>query len=99
MSNDMIANSCGFRFFAKWNEGQVIIGEEVEIKEGRSLFVESPRKTLIRLIKDGKVIHRRSDRRLEFAAREKGIYRVEFFRPGFFRKRSAWIFSNPIYVR
>jgi hypothetical protein len=99
VSNDMIGDSRGFRFFARWEDKEAIMGEEVEFRKGMILIAESPKKAIIRLIRNGKQIKSIMDRVLRYEVNEKGVYRVELLRPVFFKKKAAWIFSNPIYVR
>ena len=75
------------------------MGEEVEFKKDMMLVVESPKKAIIRLIRNGKQIKIKLDRVLRYEVNDTGVYRVELLRRGFLKKEAAWIFSNPIYVR
>jgi len=79
--------------------GVTVGGEMGESLPGASPIGEKelPASADIRLLRDGQVIARSHDRRLEFTTGVPGIYRVEVYRRYRLRQR-AWIFSNPIYV-
>ncbi|MDY6855258.1 MAG: CehA/McbA family metallohydrolase [Thermodesulfobacteriota bacterium] len=99
VSNDRLGDSRGFRFFTRRREKEAIMGEEVELRRGMVLNIESPKKAIIRLMRNGKRVKSKVDRVLRYEVSDKGVYRVELLRPGFFKKEAAWVFSNPIYVR
>jgi len=95
---DLLADTRGFRFKAKSGDVTVIMGQEIALQGAVSLEVHSPRRADIRLLRDGRIIARRWGRSLQWTTSEKGVYRVEAYRPFLLRKR-GWVFTNPIYVR
>jgi hypothetical protein len=99
---DLFGDSSGFTFTAENNQGQKIMGDEIELLDGVRLTVTMPVKARVLLFKDGQVI-RDEERaaRQEFPVMERGVYRVEVYltQLGSLVKDKPWIISNPIYVR
>lgn len=79
---------------------EACMGETVEFKEGLLFSVESPSpRSLIRLIKDGRLIKQQKGAKLSLKAASPGVYRVEvYYRPLLSRPR-PWLYSNPIYLQ
>ena len=99
LAHDRLASSKGFRFRYVFQEGPNLeMGEERPFRPG-TLFVETPQKGEIRLLKNGILVTRRAGRSFSLAVNQPGVYRVEvYLRAPFFGLR-PWIFSNPIYLR
>ena len=95
---DLLGDTRGFRFTAKSDAATVIMGQEIALQGKVSLEVRSPRRADIRLLRNGRVVARKSGRSLRWTTRERGVYRAEAYRSFLLRKR-GWVFTNPIYVR
>ncbi len=99
VAHDRLAASKGFRFHYVCKDGHTLeMGEERPFQRG-TLFVETPQKAEIRLVKNGRLAARRTGKRLSHAVRKPGVYRVEVHRRAPFFGLRPWIFSNPIYLR
>jgi hypothetical protein len=95
---DLPAPTDGFKFTVNNDDGQFIMGDEVEVKRGLTFQIRLPQRTLCRLLKDGKIIKEWPDRDVcTHLTTERGVYRVEAFMP-YKGKLRGWIFSNPIYA-
>ncbi len=98
MGYDLPHSTNGFRFSVNHNDGQFWMGDTVKAESGMTFQVRLPRRTHVRLIKDGRVIKEHDDREvLTYISKEPGIYRVEAYIDYLGRHR-GWIFSNPIYA-
>ncbi len=99
VAHDRLASSRGFRFRYILKGGDVLeMGEEREYEPG-TLAVETPRKGEIRLLRNGRLLARRTGSRLSLSIHKPGVYRVEVRRRVPFFGLRPWIFSNPIYLR
>ena len=99
LAHDRLASSRGFRFRYVSEEGQPIeMGEERLFRPG-TIFVETPQKGEIRLMRNGRFAAKRIGRRFSHAVKKPGVYRVEVHRRASFFGLRPWIFSNPIYLR
>ncbi len=94
---DRLGQSRGFRFTARSGGQEVVMGDEIALREEVLLEVSSPLSAELRLLGDGRVVARTKGRNLRYVTKGKGVYRVEAYRSHLFRKR-GWVFSNPIYV-
>jgi hypothetical protein len=92
-SNHRRGDAKGFMFHAVGKKHFARIGEEINLEESPDLIAETPAKTGIRLIHNGKLIIRTKGKELSYQPKEKGIYRVEAFKGD-----KGWIFSNHIRV-
>ncbi|RMF86884.1 MAG: hypothetical protein D6736_14045, partial [Nitrospinota bacterium] len=98
---ECLADARGFSFTAfhpHTPEARVIMGEEITWRDGLMLEITLPQPAEIHLVKNGKVLQIHQGETLEFPVLERGVYRVEVYRP-LWRQPYAWIYSNPIYVR
>ncbi len=96
---DLPASTRGFTFSAQGRETIAWMGDEIPARGGVTLQAHLPRLAEIRLIKDGKLLHRlQGGQTCTHITTEPGVYRIEAYYPYLGRKR-GWIFSNPIYVR
>lgn len=99
---DLFGDTTGFRFAAHDGDENRIMGDEIKLVDQVSLSVGVPVPARIVLLKDGAQIEEAAGtNHLEFAAREKGSYRVEVYLPQLPKPagEQPWIISNPIYVR
>lgn len=95
---DLPAATDGFKFSVDNDDGQFIMGDQVEVKRGLTFQIRLPQRAVCRLIKDGTAIKEWQDREVcTYITKEPGVYRVEAFIP-FKNKLRGWIFSNPIYA-
>ena len=95
---DIPAPSDGFRFTLNNDDGQFMMGDEVNFNGGMTFQIRLPQKALCRLYRNGKMIQEWPDRQIcTHNSKEPGVYRVEAFLP-YKGKIRGWIFSNPIYV-
>ena len=99
IAHDRLASSRGFRFFYACKGGPTLeMGEERAFQSG-TLFVKTPYKGEIRLLRNGVLVARRTDASFSFDVETPGVYRIEvYLRVPFFGIR-PWIFSNPVYLR
>ena len=88
----------GFTFFIFDGENTATMGDVFEIKEKAVIRVGTPRRALIRLIRNGQVFSEEMGCKVTCGVSEGGVYRVEAYLKSWGRLR-PWIFSNPIYVR
>ena len=76
----------------------LVIGEEGPFQKG-VLLIKTPRRSKIRLIRDGLFAEQWLDSEVSYRLEGRGVYRVEvFYKVHLFGWR-PWIFSNPIYLR
>jgi hypothetical protein len=99
IANDHLYPAKGFRFYFVSKDGSdILMGEEDLFREG-NLIMELPSNGVIRLIKDGVLIAQWQGREAVYQVKEKGVYRLEVYKPLFLFGQRPWIFSNPIYLR
>lgn len=99
---DLFGDSTGFRYTARDEDEMKVMGDEITLQNQINLTVSVPVQARIVLLKDGGQIQNVSGtNRMEFAAKEKGSYRVEVYLPQLPKPAGdqPWIISNPIYVR
>ena len=100
-SIDALGGPVALSFSATGSDGSVTMGEDVVMKGPMTFAVQSnaPDGATISLLRDGSPVTTVSAPRLEQAASEPGVYRVEIQWPGAPGKPPVpWIVSNPIYV-
>ncbi len=99
VAHDRLTDSRGFRFYYDISgETSLQMGEEMAFQPG-SVFVRTPRRGEIRLLRNGRLLARESGCRLFRPLKKPGVYRVEVYRRAPFFGLRPWIFSNPIYLR
>jgi len=99
IAHENLKAAAGFRFFYRDEKGlQLSMGEEALFRRG-TLFVQTPARGTIRLMKDGALLRQWRGNRASFTVDEKGVYRVAVYRGIPFFGLRPWIFSNPIYLR
>lgn len=94
---DAIAPARGFRFWAESGDEVAVMGEERPAGRWR-LRASVPETAELQLLRDGAVIATATGDSIEYAAGERGVYRVEARRDHRGGRR-PWIYSNPIYLR
>ena len=98
-AHDGLCQARGFRFDFMADDGSsLVIGEEGPFQKG-VLLIKTPRRSKIRLIRDGLFAEQWLDSEVSYRLEGRGVYRVEvFYKVHLFGWR-PWIFSNPIYLR
>lgn len=104
ISYDCFNEGKGFNFFAVSENQKVIMGDEISLKGEVELGIELPQgsRGIIKLLRNGKIVAKAMERKLNYTTNQPGVYRVEVDYKGRFkekRKASPWIYSNPIYVK
>ncbi len=110
LSYDCLGDPKGFSFTAVPDKGEgaaALMGETVPLRSRAwrlraALPPAKGRRTLVRLLHDGRVVAA-GESGVSFRATRPGTYRVEVFRVagsafGLYGNARPWIFSNPIYV-
>ncbi len=100
VSFDSLHPGSDFSYYAAAGEETVPMGAETFFRRGINLHVKAPfKRSLIRLIRDGKLAGQEEGQELIISPPGPGIYRIEvYYRPRLGRPR-PWIYSNPIYFR
>ena len=99
---DFLGDSAGFSFEAENGGERKIQGDEISLKNGTRLRVQTPVASRIVLFKNGAALADETGiSAKEIALTERGVYRVEVYLPqlGNLVATKPWIISNPIYVR
>ena len=100
VSFDLLHGGRGFAYSALLPDREAYMGEEVGFVPGISLRIKSPaRRSLLRIMKNGKLVCLTRQQNLVFKVLEKGIYRVEVYYRSLWGPPRPWIYSNPIYIR
>jgi len=99
LSFDSLAPAQEFYFYAENNKTVSLMGSALELQKGVALHLKAPRsRSLLRLIKNGRLVKTIEGNELLYRPTAPGVYRAEvYFKPRFRRYR-PWIYSNPIYV-
>jgi len=97
---DLHKKASGFRFSCEGDACHGIMGDEAHAQGSFTLKITLPEITECLLLKDGKVIQTwKNKQNIVHHVKDKGVYRVEVYRKTNFGRRTAWIYSNPIYIR
>jgi hypothetical protein len=101
-----IGDGRGFRFTARANGTQAIMGDEIRLDEDPptlEAYCPPAEGVELRLYRDGGLLRRFEDRRFVYRVFKPGVYRVEAWVEApnlpWGTVRRLWLFSNPIYVR
>lgn len=98
VAHDWLCDPTGFAFIAeKDRQRQGVMGDEVRLEPGLQLRLAAPVSGLIKLFRNGQVVHETKADKLDFAVREVGIYRAEIWLEIDSEQR-PWIYANPIRV-
>lgn len=100
LSFDSLAPGHEFYFYAENNGVVNLAGSELALQQGVTLHIKPPRKkSLLRLIKNGRLEKVIAGDELIYIPTSPGVYRAEvYFKPRLGRSR-PWIYSNPIYIK
>lgn len=101
---DLFCDAGGFRFTAETDSDRRLMGDEIPLPAagGVRLVAATPVPSRLLLIRDGQTVGQARDAtRAEFAATERGVYRIEAYLDQLGPPADVfpWIISNPIYVR
>lgn len=97
---DVFAPCRGFSFTATDGKNTAIMGDDYtrNPEAANIMEIKTPKKSKIRLLKDGQIYREAESDTLTIDLTEPGVYRVEVDLPR--KKKSVqWIYSNPIYVK
>ncbi|MHB9096307.1 MAG: CehA/McbA family metallohydrolase [Syntrophales bacterium] len=94
---DHYRSSSGFSLRLTEEGREATMGDQFILHRSADLRVSVPYTALIRIVRNGAVIHREIGNDISIPVREPGVYRIEAGLKVFGRHR-PWIFSNPIYV-
>ncbi|HYK19764.1 MAG TPA: hypothetical protein VEV42_03460 [Pyrinomonadaceae bacterium] len=98
---DFLGDTSGFSFEADNGDERKIQGDEIPLKPGTRLRVQTPVPSQIVMYKDGASFAEQAEvTTKDFPISEPGVYRVEVYLPQLgMVGNKPWIISNPIYVR
>jgi hypothetical protein len=102
IGSDYLGQTKGFRFSATNHDGEeASMGGEISYSPATVLHITAPSsgRRLIRVIKNGEVVHESSQQALAFKVLKPGTFRVEVYRRPLLGRPVPWIYSNPIYIR
>lgn len=97
INHEYLGDGRGFIFGLEKRNNFYLMGEKVLYEGNENLIVKTPKRCLIRIIKDGKTIIEKKEKEIYLKNISQGVYRVE---TEIFHKFNykPWIFSNPIYL-
>lgn len=95
---DMIADSAGFRWFARDEGGITVMGESAVWSEQTRLHARSPLPCRFTVVRDGSAVHQAEGRALDWTPSGPGKYRVEA-ELNVRGRWVPWVYANPIYLR
>jgi hypothetical protein len=93
VSNYRRGDARGFRFLAQGKNQLAGMGDSISLSNGITLRAFAPRRCLLRLLCDGKVIKEERGKSIELVTDQPGNYRIEAY-----RGKKGWVFSNHIRV-
>jgi hypothetical protein len=82
-----------FEFMAESGTETAICGGELSSVDGSRLFVKSPARATIRLVRNGEYILEAETNEVEYTVQTRGVYRVEVWKGD-----RGWIFSNHLRI-
>lgn len=101
IGSDYLGKTRGFRFFARnSNGGEASMGQELSCSSPVELCTVSPSSgRMIRIIKNGRLLHESREKELQLKITEPGTYRAEVHCRTLLGRLLPWIYSNPIYIK
>ncbi len=99
LSFDSFAAGRDFYYYAEQGSERFLMGSAMPYRGKISLHLQAPLdRSLLRLLKNGRVIEETPGRALVHRPDGPGVYRAEvYYRPRWGRPR-PWIYSNPLYI-
>jgi hypothetical protein len=88
----------GFSFSITQKNEEYSMGDSMVLAGQALMFVSLSALALIRILRNGTLIHEETNRKVLLPIGEGGVYRVEVYLKRY-RKYRPWIFSNPIFVK
>jgi acetyl esterase/lipase len=98
VAHDWLADPKGFAFFAQNNLGVFEMGDPAWLAGTTRLVAQSPIEAKVKLIRNGQIVEEKLTSRLEYVAKEPGVYRVEAWLEAA-GEEWPWIYSNPVYLK
>ena len=95
---DMIADSSGFRWFARDGSTNTVMGESTAFSNGTHLHALSPLPCRFTIIKNGKQVEQAEGRALDWIPTGPGKYRVEA-ELKILGEWTPWVYANPIQLK
>lgn len=95
---DMIADSSGFRWFAREGSTTTVMGEATEFSSGTRLHAMSPLPCRFTILKDGRQVFQAEGRALEWTPPGPGKYRVEA-ELKIRDEWTPWVYANPVQLK
>jgi hypothetical protein len=95
---DMIADSSGFRWFAREDSTTTVMGEATAFSSGTHLHALSPLPCRFTIIKNGRQVQQAEGRALDWIPSEPGKYRVEA-ELNIRNEWTPWVYANPIELK
>jgi len=95
---DYFQSSRGFKFVIAQQSEEYAMGDSLSLTENAQILIALPVPALVRIIRNGQLLHEETNNNVLLSIKEKGVYRVEAYLK-MYGKYRPWIFSNPIYVQ
>ena len=95
---DVIADSSGFRWFARDGSTTSVMGESTAFSSGTHLHALSPLPCRFTILKDGKLAHQAEGRAVDWVPPGPGKYRVEL-ELKIRDEWTPWVYANPIELK
>lgn len=95
---DMLADSSGFRWFARDGATNTVMGEVGLLTSGTRLYALSPLPCRFTVVKDGQSVHQAEGRSLEWTPTGPGKYRVEA-ELNIRDEWTPWVYANPLQLK
>jgi hypothetical protein len=100
ISLDQLHCGQGFSYHAAGSGKEILMGDETAFTAPLTVHVFSPAKrSLIRLLQNGKVVRNECGQNLRHRVTAPGVYRAEVYYHPRCGPPRPWIYSNPIYLR
>lgn len=95
---DRMADSTGFRWFARDPSGSAVMGEEFRFSSEARLHARSPLPCRFTVVKDGQIVHQQEGRELDWPPAGPGKYRVEA-ELAVRGEWVPWVYANPVHLK
>lgn len=88
----------GFSFVITQNNEEYSMGDTLSLGVNTRIVILLPAKALVRIIRNGALLHEETNDKIYRNIAETGVYRVEAYWKAYGKYR-PWIFSNPVFVK